>query len=79
MFGYGTYFANKAKKSLGYASIKGSCWANGSDNTGFLGIYKVATGKPYDVFNAQSDLTYDYYRKDVRERIRYGRTQENHC
>lgn len=63
MFGYGTYFANKAKKSLGYASIKGSCWANGSDNTGFLGIYKVATGKPYDVFNAQSDLTYDLLQK----------------
>lgn len=44
MFGNGTYFAPDACKSMGYTSRSGSRWANGSSQTGFLGIYKVATG-----------------------------------
>ena len=53
MFGYGIYFAPSAAKSMGYTSTAGSRWANGSASSGFLAVYKVATGKPYDV-NAYS-------------------------
>lgn len=44
MFGDGIYFANKAQKSLGYSSVRGSYWANGSANKGFLALYDVHTG-----------------------------------
>lgn len=45
MFGSGIYFANKARKSLGYTSIKGSCWANGSSNKAYLMLFDVYHGK----------------------------------
>lgn len=47
-YGQGTYFAPDAVKSLGYTDRNGSKWANGNSSTGFLGIYKVATGKRYN-------------------------------
>jgi len=46
MFGNGTYFAPDACKSMGYTDRRGSKWANGGNETGFLGIYKVAVGNP---------------------------------
>lgn len=49
MFGYGIYFAPKAKKSLGYTSLSGSYWAGGNSNSAFMSLYDVAYGKPYDV------------------------------
>lgn len=51
MFGYGTYFATKAQKSLGYTSLKGSCWASGDSSYAFMGLYDVAYGKPYDAYS----------------------------
>lgn len=61
MFGQGLYFAPLAKKSIGYTSIHGSHWAHGSSPTGFLALYEVAYGKPYDVFdnNGCSNMTYE--------------------
>lgn len=50
-YGYGTYFAPSAQKSIGYTSQIGSKWANGSDATGFLGLYKVATGDKENRYN----------------------------
>lgn len=47
-YGNGTYFAPSACKSIGYTSKYGAKWTNGSSPTGFLGIYKVATGKRYN-------------------------------
>ncbi len=51
-FGYGLYFAPYCRKSMGYTS---SCVAihrgNGSGRGGYLLIFKVATGKPYDIYN----------------------------
>lgn len=47
-YGNGTYFAPQAVKSMGYTSRSGSKWANGSSSTGFLGVYKVATGNRYN-------------------------------
>jgi len=61
MFGYGIYFAPKAKKSLGYTSLIGSYWAGGSSNSAFMSLFDVAYGKPYDVYSFQSRLgSFDY-------------------
>lgn len=46
MFGIGHYFALKAAKSAGYISTRDSRWARGTDDRGFLGIYKVIYGTP---------------------------------
>lgn len=63
MFGNGTYFAPDACKSMGYTSRAGSRWANGTQNTGFLGVYKVATGNPCEPKNV-SHYNYDSLKKD---------------
>lgn len=47
MFGNGIYFANKARKSIGYTSLSGSYWARGNENKGYLALYSVRLGKQY--------------------------------
>jgi len=59
MFGYGLYFAPKARKSVGYTSLKNSYWAGGTSNFGFLALCEVAYGKPYNVYNSQNDMTWE--------------------
>ena len=59
MFGYGLYFAPKAKKSLGYTSHNGSYWARGTSNRGYMGIFSVHTGKMKRYDTSQSSLTFD--------------------
>lgn len=54
MFGDGIYFANKAQKSLGYSSVRGSFWANGNSNKGFLALYDVYHGKQKHITNHDS-------------------------
>lgn len=54
MFGYGIYYAPKARKSLGYTSLDGSYWARGNSNSGFMALMDVAYGKPYDVYSFDS-------------------------
>ena len=49
MFGYGVYYAPKARKSLGYTSLDGSYWVRGDSKFGFMALMDVAYGKPYDV------------------------------
>lgn len=44
MFGHGVYFADKAQKSIGYSSLRGSYWTSGSDNKGYLALYRVHVG-----------------------------------
>lgn len=44
MFGYGLYFADKARKSLGYTSLRGSHWARGTSNKGYMALYDVHLG-----------------------------------
>ena len=51
MFGHGIYFAPKAAKSAGYTSMQGAYWTKGTATTGFLAVYKIAYGKPYDVYS----------------------------
>ncbi len=61
MFGFGIYYAPKAKKSLGYTSLSGSYWANGNSSSGFMALMDVAYGKPYDVHSFESRFhTFDY-------------------
>lgn len=62
MFGYGIYFATKARKSIGYTSLSGSYWAHGSASSAFMGLYDVAYGKPYDVYSFDSK----YYSMDYK-------------
>lgn len=47
MFGMGTYFAPKARKSVGYTSMSGSCWARGNSKYGFLALFDTAYGMPW--------------------------------
>ena len=66
MFGYGTYFATKARKSVGYTSLSGSYWAKGKSTSAFMGLYDVAYGKPFDVHSFDSRynrLNYDELQK----------------
>lgn len=61
MFGYGIYYAPKARKSLGYTSLSGSYWANGSSNIGYMALMDVAYGKPYNVHSFDSKYyNFDY-------------------
>ena len=56
MFGNGIYFAPLAQKSLGYTD--GGYWTGGNADVRFLAIYRVATGKHYDIYHgSDSSLT----------------------
>ena len=53
MFGDGIYFANRARKSLGYTSLKGSYWASGLESVGYLAVFEVNTGKEWNLLKGQ--------------------------
>jgi poly [ADP-ribose] polymerase len=55
MFGDGIYFANKARKSIGYTSLKGSYWAGGSSNVAFLALFSVHIGDQLHIQKHTSD------------------------
>lgn len=60
MFGFGIYYASKARKSLGYTSLKGN------SNSAFMALMDVAYGKPYDVHSFDSkyyDFNYERLQK----------------
>ena len=54
MFGHGIYFSPVMRKSIGYTSLYGSHWANGNNDKGVIGIYKVNTGKELRVKSHES-------------------------
>ena len=54
MFGDGIYYSNKMQKSLGYTSVKGSYWANGSSTKGYIALYDVYHGKQKHITNHDS-------------------------
>ena len=70
MFGYGIYYAPKARKSLGYTSLSGSYWAKGSSNSGFMALMDVAYGPPYDVHSF--DSKYYNFNYDELQRVCKG-------
>ena len=51
MFGDSIYFADLARKSIGYTSLRGSYWASGYSNKAYLAIFEVATGHEWRVFD----------------------------
>jgi len=53
MFGNAIYFANRARKSLGYTSLRGSYWTSGAENTGYLAVFEVNTGKEWNILKNQ--------------------------
>lgn len=65
MFGDGIYGANKARKSIGYTSLRGSYWASGSSNRAYLAIFEFATGKEYEVLKNQK---YQYWMSRLNEK-----------
>lgn len=54
MFGDGIYGANKARKSIGYTSLRGSYWSGGSSSKAYLAIFEFATGTEWRVLDNQS-------------------------
>jgi poly [ADP-ribose] polymerase len=54
MFGDGIYFADKAQKSIGYTSLRGSYWARGGDNKAFLALFDVHLGKEKEILHHTS-------------------------
>lgn len=50
MFGYNIYFADKARKSYGYTSGKGSYWAKGNSDIAIMLLYDVHVGKQYHIY-----------------------------
>ena len=57
MFGHGIYFADKAQKSIGYTSSRGSYWAKGSQRYGYLALYKVNMGRTWTIQRHQHSHT----------------------
>jgi poly [ADP-ribose] polymerase len=49
MFGDGIYFADKAQKSIGYTSLRGSYWASGGDNAAYLALFATNVGKQKNI------------------------------
>ena len=65
MFGYGLYGAPKARKSIGYTSLRGSYWASGSSSRGFLALFDFHVGNSLKVKRHEgwmSSLTYQKLR-----------------
>jgi poly [ADP-ribose] polymerase len=54
MFGDGIYFADKAQKSIGYTSLRGSYWARGGDSKAFLALFDVHLGKQKEILHHNS-------------------------
>ncbi len=49
MFGWGSCFANRAKKSLRYSSLAGYASIRGTERSGWLAVFEVAYRKPWHV------------------------------
>lgn len=60
-FGNGIYFAPRAKKSIGYSSLRGAYWTGGMQNKGYLAVYKVLFKNQKDV-----NVSYPYSLSNIR-------------
>ena len=54
MFGDGIYFADKAQKSIGYSSLRGSYWTKGGDDKAFLALFDVHLGNQKEILHHTS-------------------------
>lgn len=55
MLGDAIYFADRARKSIGYSSLENSYWAGGNSKEAYLAIYRVYTGSSL-VLKSGADL-----------------------
>lgn len=65
MFGHGLYFAPSPSKSFNYTSYRGTTWAHGSADTGIMGLYATAYGRPH-VTKDNRDFSYGFGWDDLR-------------
>lgn len=65
MFGNACYFANKAIKALGYTSARGSYWARGNNDCGYLFVFEVIVGNQKHIYNHNSSC-YKLNEKDLK-------------
>ena len=72
LFGNGCYFASKCKKSMGYTSLQGSYWANGVSKVGYMAVFEVAYGTPFDCYSSKTS----YYNLDYNglQKLKKGAT-----
>lgn len=70
MFGHGIYFADKAQKSIGYSSLRGSYWSGGNSNKGFLSLFDVHLGNYLKIKHHQS-WCYNLNKHNLRKRGNY--------
>ena len=54
MFGDGIYFADKAQKSIGYSSLRGSYWTKGGDDKAYLALFDVHLGNQKEILHHTS-------------------------
>lgn len=66
MFGDGAYFSSKAKKSIGYTSLRGSYWAGGVDNKAYLALFDVHVGNQKHIYKHDSSC-YKINYKDLKK------------
>jgi poly [ADP-ribose] polymerase len=67
MFGLGIYFADLFDKSLNYTSYRGSYYAQGSQDTGFMALYEVQIGNQYEI-GRHSNSYYDLNSASLEKR-----------
>lgn len=65
MFGHGLYYANLARKARGYTSLRGSYWARGKEDVGYLAVFKVAYKDPLHVQAHQRWMCNIRSKKDI--------------
>lgn len=66
MLGKGLYFAPDFLKSRNYTSARGTTWASGRDETGFMILHAVAYGNPYNL-NSFGVISSDFSYRDLRK------------
>jgi len=57
MFGPGCYWADRAQKSIGYTSLRGSYWASGGSQTAILALFEIHQGKQKEILNWKSEYS----------------------
>lgn len=67
MFSDGIYFADKAQKSIGYTSHRGSYWANGNSDKAYLALFETHVGNQRHIYkhdNSCYEITYNKLQKE---------------
>lgn len=66
MFGDGIYAADRAQKSIGYTSLRGSYWSKGNSNKGYLMLFDFHLGNQKHIYNHDSSC-YNLNYKSIKD------------